>query len=767
MPRLVQKSGYIRAGNAGGYMKYIATREGVEKLYGTGSPTQKQMQLIQKLLKDFPDSKELFEYADYTSAPTVASASAFITMALDANIHTMQPGDGYMKYIAQRPGAEKHGAHGLFGQQHSVDLDTALNELKSHQGNVWTLIYSLRREDAARLGYDSAAGWRSLLLAHQTQLAEAMKIPPNQLRWYAAFHDAGHHPHIHMMAWADDPKWGYLSKQGIAAMRSTLTNAIFKDELKELYVKKDVSYKELTAAAREAMGHLINQMGHAVCDSPAIAEKLTELAHQLETVKGKKVYGYLKKPVKETVDSIVDELAALSSVAECYAAWNRLRDDLEHYYHSEPREHLPLSGQKEFKAIKNLVIREAERLRLGEFTFEDEQMNDAPEDDEAEDGVLEDDGIARDESEDAEAGNSTFEDNRGANDASEDDVRSIASDAARPTGKPQAFDSSRNDSMAMAAAHQSSTSFSASPSVSAPPYVQAKIYRGAKATLYDKTASMEEKAEAVKTLESLWSAGYSIAAHQLGKVWRDGLCEVVDEQWAEEWFHRSADAGNDCSAYALGKLYQAQERIDEAVAWYLKAAEKDNSYAQYRLGKLYLAGEKMLKDVPTALSYLNASAGQSNQFAQYTLGKVYLMGEDVPKDIDKSLEYLKASAGQGNQFAEYTLGKLYLQGEEVGQDLETAKDYLTRSAAQGNEYAQFFLDHFDWYTGKSPSAFLAATRLLRSVAGVFRDNSVPPTNPAGMRIDSKRRKKLLAKRLAMGHKIDDHEDSAFQSQKQQ
>lgn len=739
MPQLVQKSGYICAGNASGYMKYIATREGVEKLSGTGPPTQKQIKLIQKLLKDFPDSKELFEYNDYTSAPTVASASAFITMALDANIHTMQPGDGYMKYIAQRPGAEKHGAHGLFGQQNSVDFDTALNELQSHQGNVWTLIYSLRREDAARLGYDSAAGWRSLLLAHQTQLAEAMKIPPNQLHWYAAYHDAGHHPHIHMMVWADDPKQGYLSKQGIAAMRSTLTNAIFQDELKELYVKKDVSYKEVTAAAREAMRQMIDQMEHTACDSPIIAEKLTELAQQLESVKGKKAYGYLKKPVKEMVDSIVDELAALPEVAKCYSAWNRLRDDLEGYYHSQPREHLPLSGQKEFKAIKNLVIREAERLRLGEFTFEDEKMNDEPEDDEAE--------------------NRVFEENEVANGEPEDSARYTVSNATRPMPNPMTSSFAKGNTAWETEVPRSSCA--------APRYVQAKIYRGAKGTLYDKAASLEEKAEAVKTLESLWFAGYSIAAHQLGKVWRDGLCEVVDEQQAEKWFLHSADAGNDCSAYALGKLYQSQKRIEEAIEWYLKAAEKDNSYAQYRLGKLYLAGEQVPKDIPTALSYLNASAGQENQFAQYTLGKLYLMGEDVPKDIAKSLEYLKDSAGQGNQFAEYTLGKLYLQGKEVEQDLEIAKDYLTRSAAQGNEYAQFFLDHFDWYTGKSPSVFFAATRLLRNVAGVFRDNSVPPTNPAGMRIDSKRRKKLLAKRLAIGHKIDDHEEANSQGQKQQ
>ena len=738
MPRLVQKSGYIRAGNAGGYMKYIATREGVEKLHGTGPPTQKQVQLIQKLLKDFPDSKELFEYNDYTSTPTMASASAFITMALDANIHTMQPGDGYMKYIAQRPGAEKHGAHGLFGQQNSVDLDTALNELQSHQGNVWTLIYSLRREDAARLGYDSAAGWCSLLLAHQTQLAEAMKIPPNQLHWYAAYHDAGHHPHIHMMVWADDPKQGYLSKQGIAAMRSTLTNAIFKDEMKDLYVKKDVSYKEVTAAAREAMRQMIDQMEHTVCDSPAIAEKLTELAQQLESVKGKKVYGYLKKPIKKMVDSIVDELAALPEVAECYSAWNRLRDDLEEYYHSQPREHLPLSGQKEFKAIKNLVIREAERLRLGEFTFEDEKMNDEPEDDEAENRVFGEDEVANGEPENS--------------------ARYTVADATRPMPNSMTSSFEKRNTTWMTEAPRSSCA--------APYYVQAKIYRGAKGTLYDKAASLEEKAEAVKTLESLWSAGYSIAAHQLGKVWRDGLCEVVDEQQAEKWFLHSADTGNDCSAYALGKLYQGQERIEEAIAWYLKAAEKDNSYAQYWLGKLYLAGENVPKDILAALSYLNASAGQSNQFAQYTLGKLYMLRDDVPKDTSKSLEYLKESAGQGNQFAEYTLGKLYLQGKEVEQNLEIAKDYLTRSAVQENEYAQFFLDHFDWYTGKSPSAFLATTRLLRSVAGVFRDNSIPPTNPAGMRIDSKRRKKLLEKRLAMGHKADDHEDAPIYGQKQ-
>lgn len=391
-------------------------------------------------------------------------------------------------------------------------------------------------------------------------------------------------------------------------------------------------------------------------------------------------------------------------------------------------------------------------------------MNDEQEENEAEDSATWDDGAANGEPDDIEpylvptASNS--EQDEVTITASKNDVRYMTSGTARPMPKPTSGHSAGGDG--------NDTWMTAAPrsSCAAPRYVQAKIYRGAKGTLYDKDASLEEKAEAVKTLESLWASGYSIAAHQLGKVWRDGLCDVVDERQVEEWFRCSADAGNDCSAYALGKLFQSQERIEEAIAWYLKAAEQSNSYAQYRLGKLYLAGEQVPKEVTAALDYLNASAGQENQFAQYTLGKLYLMGENVPKDIPKSLKYLNASAGQGNQFAEYTLGKLYLQGKEVEQDLEMAKDYLTRSAAQSNEYAQFFLDHFDWYTGKSPSAFLAATRLLRSVAGIFRDNSIPPANPAGMRVDSKRRKKLLEKRLAMGHKADDHEDTPIDGQKQ-
>jgi len=191
-----------------------------------------------------------------------------------------------------------------------------------------------------------------------------MQIPPLQLRWYAAFHDEGDHPHIHMMLWSDDPKYGFLRKDKLLHLQSVLTNMIYADELKEVYVQKDIAYKDVTEAARAAMRRIIDQLESVENPPESIQKKLLELALELRTVSGKKQYGYLKKPLKDKVDSIVDELEKLPEVAAYYAVWNDLRDTLEGYYKSKPRQHNPLSQQKEFRAIKNAIIQEAERLRL-------------------------------------------------------------------------------------------------------------------------------------------------------------------------------------------------------------------------------------------------------------------------------------------------------------------------------------------------------------------------------------------------------------------
>ena len=547
-------------------------------------------------------------------------------------------GSGYLEYIAERPRS-----HGLFSADGAADLEQTMEEINAHAGPVWTFIYSLKREDAARLGYESGESWRRLLLSHQTELATAMKIPPSNFRWCAAFHDEKHHPHIHMMAWSSDPKQGYLTEKGIEQMRSQLSNDIFQDELLSLYQEKDLSYQQVRDAAMEAMGRLIREMKSGLCDSPGIAEQMETLSEILAEVKGKKVYGYLKKPVKAQVDAIVDELARLPEVAECYDHWNRLRDELERYYRDTPREHKPLSQQQEFKAIKNMIIREADDLRLGVFTFEDARMKD--EVDEDQDAVL-------------HAWASQWE--------------------------------------------------------------MAEAYQNAKEILSVYENTEEEKAEQVQVLEQLWNAGFTVAAHQLGKCWRDGLGVLPDDEQAELWFRRAAEAGHDFSQYALGKLLQSQKRMEEAVSWYEKAAAQGNSYAAYRLGKLYLEGK------------------------------------DVPKNAARAVEYLTDAAQEGNQYAQYALGKLYLAGEDVSQDREQAYSWFWESASQGNEYAQFFLDHFN--DNRSPNVLLSATKLLHHMGRIFQDNSIPPCPPGSQRADRKLRQKIRQKKIAMGHKPDDHEE---------
>ena len=239
MVRLIQKSGFIKSGGAGGYMKYIGTRERVEKLEGSGPPTESQRLFIENLLQDFPDIRDMNEYEDYCTIPTSGSASTLISAALDANAHEVVGREGYMKYIATRPRVERHGEHGLFSSR-PVSLNASLKEIEEHPGNVWTFIWSLRREDAACLGYDHAESWQKLIKAHQVEIAEAMKIPPDQLRWCAAFHDEGGHPHVHAMVWSADPKRGHLTREGINTIRSKLTNDIFQDELYSLYQEKDI-----------------------------------------------------------------------------------------------------------------------------------------------------------------------------------------------------------------------------------------------------------------------------------------------------------------------------------------------------------------------------------------------------------------------------------------------------------------------------------------------------------------------------------------------
>ena len=287
--------------------------------------------------------------------------------------------ENYAEYIATRPRVERLGSHGLFGDEDYVDLKKVTAELQDCEKNVWTHIVSLKCEDAVRLWYDNARSWRNMLRAHRNDIAAAMNIPPNDFRWYAAFHDEGDHPHVHMMAWSAGDAPGYLSPVGIQTIKSKLTNDIFRQEMLHVYEQKSQSRDELVAEARRTMLELADEMKQGVCEHPETEQLMLTLSSELKNVKGKKQYGYLPQRVKKQVDEIVDQMARLPSVQMCYDKWLELQQEVNEFYSDKPMEHTPLSQQKEFRAIHNAVVQAA--VQLGQLTFEDKGLEDSDEPD--------------------------------------------------------------------------------------------------------------------------------------------------------------------------------------------------------------------------------------------------------------------------------------------------------------------------------------------------------------------------------------------------
>ena len=663
MAKLIFISPYMKGGRDAARLahrtRYFATREGVQLLKDDNAhlpATKKQQKYIQRLLRSFPEAKELPEHEDYANTPNRQTAFDLIEQIHEDFVEPMDSRENYLDYVANRPGVKSLGEHGLWNVDGKViSLENAVAEVAQHQGNVWTPIISLSRENAERLGYTDIENWQALINASITDIAKGYKIHPDHLRWYAALHEKEKHLHVHMVIFSTAPKEGFLTKQGIRSIKSALVSTIYRNERLHIYEQKDHQRSILKQEAEEQMASLIEQMSTGTLQNDKLELLVADLAKRLQEVDGKKVYGYLPPRIKRIVDEIVDELAKDERVSAAYSLWQDLREQLCIDYNQTPPQRIPLSQQKEFKTVRNMVIRETLRLSETNFTFEDDAMTDEPEPE-------------------------------------------------YPPAPP-----------------------AQSPAQTI--YQQAHFYRRAKTVLNDADADPGEKAMALATLRRLWEDGYSIAAHQLGKAYRDGVGSPVDQEAAAEWFRKSAEAGNDCSAYALGKLLLEQGKFSQARSWLQKAAMQKNQYAQYRLGKLLLIG-----------------------------------ADDVPKDMDAAIRHLKDSAAHGNQFAQYTLGKLYLLGHEVKTDREEALLYLSQAAAQGNTYAQYFIDHQEDFSGAA--AGTAILRMLHQMSRIFRENTAQPAIYAGMQIDKKRRRRLQEKRMAMGHKADDHEDHGLMQQTQ-
>lgn len=373
MANLVTKFRYYKPKKSktrGNYVKYVATRDGVEKIprNDLNTPASKnQTNLIKRILRDFPDSVEMHEYADYVNSPTVETASEFITRAIEDNINIFIAQPTYADYIATRPRVEKTGSHGLFSStDEEVNLKKVSEEISQHEGNVWTMIVSLRREDAERLGYNNAKAWRDLIRTKSEEISRNFKIPLNELKWYGAFHNEGHHPHVHIIIYSNKADEGYLSHIGIDKMRSSLANTIFEDDMYHIAEEQTKIRNELKTDWKKLLQDIFARIENGTYENEEIKNKLIELSIRLNNTKSKKVYGYLKKDIKELIDSIVDLLAEDEEISKLYDLWYEEKYKILRMYSNQKPPKIPLSENKEFKSIKNDIIREALRILLTE-----------------------------------------------------------------------------------------------------------------------------------------------------------------------------------------------------------------------------------------------------------------------------------------------------------------------------------------------------------------------------------------------------------------
>ena len=380
MSRIRFMSPYLKGGRDAAKLsnraRYIATRPGVEVLRGEHSnqpATKKQQAYIQRLLRDFPGAEELLEYEGYRNTPTQANADTFIRQVQEDFAEPMSRMENYLDYVSHRPGVQMDGEHGLWYTEGKVrNLSQAVREVAEHTGSVWTPVVAIRREDAERLGYNDADSWRHLVCACAPEIARGYKIPLEHLRWYAAFHRKEDSVHIHMVVFSSDPKEGYLTRQGIQQVKSAFGRRIFRQDLLHIYEQKTEYRDALGRDAERTMAELIAQMETGQLQNENLEQPILELSRRLQNTKGKTVYGYLPPTAKALVDAIVDELAKEERVAAAYDLWNQMREEVCRTYSEQLPERLLLSKQKEFKAVRNMVVREVLQLGRGEHPTADE-----------------------------------------------------------------------------------------------------------------------------------------------------------------------------------------------------------------------------------------------------------------------------------------------------------------------------------------------------------------------------------------------------------
>ena len=664
----------------GGYAKYIATREGVEKIDDSqrhAPATIKQQELIMRILRDFPDAKESHEYEDYRREKTIGNASEFITRTLEENMDRVADSKTYADYIATRPRAERFGSHGLFTDDGvQVQLNKVSQELNEYTGHVYTAVLSLRREEAERLGFDNGSRWRDFLRSQTQTISENLKIPMEHLRWYAAFHDEGYHPHIHMIVYSSVPGEGYLSDKGIEKMRSSFARDIFAQDMLHIYEKQTQYRDQLRSQGRESVSEIVAQINSGVYSNAKVEDLLVSLSDRLSHTSGKKVYGYLKADVKAIVDEIVAELAADERIRKLYDLWYEQRENVLRSYTDHFPERMPLEQNKEFKTIRNAVIQEAMKIVNGiQQAAELEPHQD-----------VWDVGLppARESDMDAMADPSYWMDR----------FQPRFAEPESEMNEPDPVDFEPEEPPP----HRNSDSKE----------WWSDYYKLARKYLYGTKTEKPDFQKAMPLLLLEANRGNGYACYDLGRIHLMGQGCEEDEEEAQRWFRDALEAFHVAEAsaekkgylrYRIGKChaygYGTQQNYEESARWFRQAVDENNPFAAYSLGGQHLRGQGVEQSDTEAYSLYHMAAThekQPNAYAQYQLGKMCRDGIGTEVNLEESrLWYAKAYAGfltmeetMADDRLYYRLGSMNMTGTGTAVDLEQARYYFEKAAELGN-----------------------------------------------------------------------------------
>ena len=706
MSQLIVTSRYLKSGNQKNktkrrnYTKYIATRETVEIrsqkfVDRNANATKNQKQLINDLINDFPESKRYLEYEDYEREPTIENAGELISTIVERNADVVGNRQNFVGYMAMRPGVEKRGPHGLFNEKDEpIILNQAANEIAEHKGNVWSHVVSLRREDAVRLGYDNSDAWRELVKRHISDIAKAQNIPLCNLKWYAAYHDTTHHPHIHLLVYSTNPKQGFLTKAGIDKIRSAFANDIFHDDLQSIYQEQTVSRDELKAVSKNEFESIVNRIASNDHTDPQLGELIRKLYIQLQNVKGKKVYGYLPKEIKETVNKIFSELAKDENIRQLYDKWCSL-ERLKCKTYTQKEKELPsLTDNKVFQPVRNMIIRTVLNMKPFDVNTEiegsepnDEYIDNTPQNvlplfDEAE-------PLEEKETDESAAAIKYY---IKWNDQYKKACKLIY-------GK----DAKLND---FKKAEQILLSESQRGNVLAV-YDLGKLYSTDKLGERNEEMSIAKYTQALQGFLQIEPNSKKIKPYiqyRIGKMFCYGLGTEQDYEKAFEWFERSAKQKNKFAQFSLANLYYygngVEKDLSQAFLWYQRSSSQGQPYAAYYIAQMYRYGEYVTKDNDTAQRYYQQALSgflkiESDDMADddlfYKLGQMFKLGLGTDSDVTKAIEYFRRSAEMNNKNGLFEYGKALLIGEHIPQDTDSALKILEKAVKLKNSNAKRFL----------------------------------------------------------------------------